>query len=129
MNACEAPLCASCQLGRAHKRPTGSKLEKKHPGAGDKMKAGTTDQYETRIHERVPGSRGSTPLDSLYRGGTIFVDICTGKVWAFHQVSLSSNDTIRSKMTLERDCRTYGVGVKPIMVTVVFTILPSSFAS
>jgi hypothetical protein len=61
MNACEAPLCASCQLGRAHKRPTGSKWEKKHPGAGDKIKAGVlfpgqaiaTDQYETRIRGRV----------------------------------------------------------------------------
>jgi hypothetical protein len=58
MNACEAPLCTSCQLGRAHKRPTGSKLEKKHPGAGDKIKAGVlfpgqaiaTYQYETWIH-------------------------------------------------------------------------------
>jgi hypothetical protein len=120
MNACEAPLCASCQLGRAHKRPTGSKLEKKHPGAGDKMKAGVlfpgqaiaTDQYETRIHGRVPGSRGSSPLSTMYRGGTVFVGICTGKVWAYHQVSLSANDTIRSKMTFERDCHTHGVGVQ-----------------
>jgi hypothetical protein len=120
MNACEAPLCASCQLGRAHKRPTGSKLEKKHPGAGDKMKAGVlfpgqaiaTDQYETRIRGRIPGSRGSTPLSSMYRGGTIFVDICSGKVWAYHQVSLSANDTIRSKMNFERDCHTHGVGVQ-----------------
>jgi hypothetical protein len=120
MNACEAPLCASCQLGRAHRRPTGSKLEKKHPGAGDRMKAGVlfpgqaiaTDQYETRIHGRVPGSRGSTPISTMYRGGTIFVDICTGKVWAYHQVSLSANDTIRSKMTFERDCHTHGVGVQ-----------------
>jgi hypothetical protein len=55
------------QLGRARERPTGSKFKKTHPGAGDKMMASVlfpgqaiaTDQYESRIHGRVPLSRGS----------------------------------------------------------------------
>jgi hypothetical protein len=65
----------------------------------------------------------------MYRGGTILLDICTGKVWAFHRVSLSSHDTIRSKMIFEDDCHTRGVSVQAIKVIMVLTILPSSLAS
>ena len=120
MVSCEAPLCAACQLARAQKRPTGSKHEQKHPGAGDKIKEGVlfpgqaiaTDQYQTRVPGRIPGSFGSTPVASMYTGGTVFVDISTGRAWAFHQVSASSAETMQSKMAFERDCFSHGVGVQ-----------------
>ena len=120
MTACESPLCPACQLARAHKRPTGSKHEQKHANAGDQMKANVlfpgqaiaTDQYETRVPGRIPGSYGSTSADSMYKGGTLFVDIATGRTWAYHQVSLSAAETIQSKTSFERDCFQHGVAVQ-----------------
>jgi hypothetical protein len=120
MTACESPLCPACQLARAHKRPTGSKHEQKHANAGDQMKADVlfpgqaiaTDQYQTRVPGRIPGSYGSTSPDSMYTGGTLFVDIATGRTWAYHQVSLSAAETIQSKTSFERDCFQHGVAVQ-----------------
>ena len=120
MAACDAPLCAACQLGRAKKRPTGSKHELKHPGAGDKMntdilfpgQAIATDQFSSRVPGRIPGSYGSSDSNSMYKGGTIFVDVATGRTWIYHQVSFNANETIVSKTSFERDCFQRGVGVQ-----------------
>ena len=114
------PLCAACALGKAERRSTGSKIEHKRSNAGDQMKANVlfpgqliaTDQYETRVPGRVPGSYGSSPANTMYRGGTLYFDVATGRVWAYHQVSLSSNETLRSKLAFERNCFQDGVAVQ-----------------
>jgi hypothetical protein len=64
-----------------------------------------TDQMSL-VPEGPPRSRQCTG------GGTVFVDMYIGKVRTYHEASISASDTIRSKMTFERDCHTYGVGVQ-----------------
>jgi hypothetical protein len=56
-----------------------------------------TDNYQTCIHGRRPWFPRGHPALNNVPGWDLFVDICSGKVWAYHEVALSASDTIRSK--------------------------------
>ncbi len=46
-----------------------------------------------------------------YCGGTLFVDAATHRIKVYHQVSLSAEETVQSKMSFEREALQVGVGV------------------
>ena len=111
------PMCASCQYGRMTKQPTGSTNTKREPDTEFSLKRDVlqpgqlvaTDQYVCKLRGRLLNSRGSTPEHEKYGGGTIFVDVATGKVSVHHQVSLGASETIQAKTNFERDALSAGV--------------------
>jgi transposase InsO family protein len=48
----------------------------------------------------------------MYCGGTIFVDIASGTVHVYHQVSPAVADILLSKAQFEHEARTHGIDVK-----------------
>ena len=72
----------------------------------------STNQYECRVKGRLPSTRGREDHHKMYCGGTLFNDHVSSKIDVFHQVSLGSTDTVRSKHVYEQ--RAADVGVKII---------------
>jgi len=99
------------------KQPTGSTNTKREPDTEFSLKRDVlqpgqlvaTDQYACKLRGRLLNSRGSTPEHEKYGGGTIFVDIATGKVSVHHQVSLGASETIQAKINFEREALSAGV--------------------
>eukprot|EP00957_Ditylum_brightwellii_P001186 93267-Ditylum_brightwellii.AAC.1 len=50
----------------------------------------------------------------MYNGGTVFVDHASGKIFVFHQESLSVSDSIKSMLKLEREAAESGVKVQAL---------------
>ena len=116
--ALETIKCASCLFGKGRRRWKGhshSHTEKDGALKKDTLVPGqvtAVDQYEVRVRGRLLASKGKTPSRDMLCGGTIFVDIASGRVKTFHQVSLAALDTIRSKIIYERDALHNGVMIR-----------------
>jgi hypothetical protein len=117
---CELPVCASCQFGRAKRRPVPGKTtqsDSKHEGAlkrnnllpGQEV---SVDHFICSTRGRLPNSRGRTSTTSMYQGGAIFVDHASGYVHIEHQVSLNSHETMMAKSKFENQLREVGVIVQ-----------------
>ena len=70
-----------------------------------------TNQFVCKTRGRLTNSMGKTEEKDMYCGGTIFCDIASKKIEVFPQVSLSANETIRSKHEFERESLYSGVQV------------------
>ena len=64
------------------------------------------------VRGRLTKSFGKTAEKSLYSGGTIFYDHASGYVQLYHQNTLGSADTMRSKVKFEQECMHNGRFVK-----------------
>ena len=89
-------LCSACQYGKMTRQPTKAstktvKRDKEFSLQRNILQPGqlcATDQYVCTLKGRVKGSRGRTPKDQMYGGGTVFVDVASRKIAVKHQVSL-----------------------------------------
>ena len=118
-STCTIPLCATCQCAKARRRKTGSKRSKPNPDAPtlrtDDLKPGdclSVDQYESNVRGRLPHTRGRERSTSRYRGGTLFFDHASSKVFVRHQVALDGYETVEAKRSVERDALHDGVIIK-----------------
>ena len=117
---CDAPLCAACELGRAHRKGSGAHKSKRVPDkintvSGEKLSPGdvvSIDQYVCAVRGRLPFKRGREHESLRYCGGTIFLDHATGFVYVSHQVSFSAAATITAKELFEQEMARTGVKVK-----------------
>ena len=106
-----APQCASCQFGIQDRTPKGGKktvINKERSGVlkRDKLRPGQlvfTDQYESRIGGRVFSQRGYNVSTFKYKGGTLFCDAASQKIFVHHQVTLTAQETIESKLKFEKE--------------------------
>lgn len=71
----------------------------------------SVDHFKSSTPGRLCTSRGMTASDDMCHGGTIFVDHSSGFVDIRCQVSLGAVDTIKSKMSFEREAHVHGVVV------------------
>eukprot|EP00956_Cyclotella_meneghiniana_P016313 scaffold25755_cov49-Cyclotella_meneghiniana.AAC.1 len=84
-------------------------LKQDHLKPGDCV---SCDHYISPIPGRAIAVSGHSSSAHGYNCGTIYVDHATGFVFVRHQVSTSAQETIRSKMLLEREARDVGVSIK-----------------
>ena len=68
------------------------------------------DQYVQSIKGRAANLFGSSGCH--YTGGTIFVDIASGRIKMVHQSSLNAHETLASKAKFEQEGRTFGIIVQ-----------------
>jgi hypothetical protein len=114
---CEIPRCASCQFGKAKRRPTGITHSRSNPERDGALKAGdllpgqcvSVDHFVCSNKGRLLESRGKTSADQMNSGGCIFVDHATGYVHVEHQVKLTTHETISAKQRFEDHSNDYGV--------------------
>ncbi len=113
----QAPKCAACQFGKQGKTPTPGRhvtFDASGKLKTDKLDPGQlifSDQYTSRVPGRAFTSKGKSSSDLQYTGGTIFCDAASGFVFAMHQVGLTAEETIRSKIAFEREAVGCGVSV------------------
>ena len=70
------------------------------------------DHFKVKELGRLWNTKGQESLDQRFTGGTIFVDVASGRIELKFQASISAPDTIKSKMEFERLCMSYGFMVK-----------------
>ena len=114
---CEIPRCASCQFGKAKRRPTGITHSRSNPERDGALKAGdllpgqcvSVDHFVCSNKGRLLESRGKTSEDHMHSGGCIFIDHATGYVHVEHQVKLTTHETLFAKQRFENHSHDYGV--------------------
>ena len=116
--------CISCECAKAHrrtshKRRSVSKHSQSTSDAGNKsLKHGHTvpgacisaDHYLSPVEGRLYGTFGRERQG--YTCGTLFVDHASGKIFNFPQFSTTTNETLRSKHSLERLALEEGITIR-----------------
>jgi hypothetical protein len=69
------------------------------------------DHYCQSTPGKGPALNSSETVKAKYIGGTIMVDLATGRIKCYHQTSLNAHETITSKCKYEQEARQYGVKV------------------
>ena len=116
----QAPLCATCQYAKQVRKPTGTTRTEVRAKKELALKENVTepgqltavDQFEVMKKGRLFKSRGREKSHARYVGGTLFVDVATGRVRCYFQPSLDGAHTVQSKIQYERECCQYGVLVQ-----------------
>ena len=117
---CELPKCASCEFGKAKRRPTDTSTrtsvqEKEHNLKKENLFPGqrvSMDHFTVTQKGRLYSSRGATHTDSMYSGGCIFVDHATGDIHVEHLVNFTATETIAAKQRYEKRMFDMGVTVQ-----------------
>ena len=116
----EHPLCASCRYGKQGRKPTGAtrtiarsdklgKLKQEKLEPGDCV---AVDQFVVKQGGRLFTTSGHEKEEDRFKGGTIFVDMATGKMYIRPQVSLGTEETLVAKACFEREAALNGVKIK-----------------
>ena len=116
----QAPLCATCQYAKQVRTSTGATRTEQRAEKELSLKDNVTepgeltaiDQFEVIKKGRLFKSRGREKATMRYIGGTLFVDVASGRVRCYFQPSLDAASTVQSKMQYERESRQYGVLVQ-----------------
>ena len=106
---CQVPICAVCELAKAHRRSTKGKVHTHNSAREGYLKVndlrpGSTisvDHFESRLKGRTFDSFGKATSDQ-YIGGCIFVDHASGFVRVEFQLRFSAIETIRAKQNFEK---------------------------
>jgi transposase InsO family protein len=115
----DLPLCATCLYGKQRKNAVGNTTTtKKEDRVGALKKkilspgqAVAVDHYNQSTPGRGPSLNPSETIKAKHIGGTIFVDLATGRIKCYHQTSLNAHETLTSKSKYEQEARQYGVKV------------------
>ena len=108
--------CHACRLGKAVRRPDGTHIDRirtERDGGLSKevLRFGAkiaTDQFVSSVKGRRFETKGKEKDDMKFSGGTIFVDISSGYIEVFPQVSLRASETIYNKRKFERTLNNFG---------------------
>ena len=110
----------SCRLGMAVRRTDGThvdRIREDRDGGLSKeiLRFGAkvaTDQFVSSVRGRRFETQGKEPEAQKCSGGTIFVDISSGYIEVYPQVSLRASETIESKRKYEKTLLNFGHEVK-----------------
>ena len=109
------PMCASCQFGKATKRPwrakaTASKVANLKPinKPGDCVSVDQTESPQPGLIGQLKGRM----TNKRYKVATIFVDHFSRFNYIYLQTSTSAKETVEAKQSFEAFCRSINVNVK-----------------
>ena len=108
------PKCEACQMGGQQKRPIHGNVHTQNKTAGlkaEQLKPGQrifSDQYVSSLPGRNFNGRGQMQSQNNFKGGTVFCDAASGFLSIHHQVGFTAHETIRSKLTFEREASHVG---------------------
>jgi hypothetical protein len=115
----DLPLCATCLYGKQRKNKVGNTVTRKKTDRVGALKKKVlspgqvvaVDHYCQSTPGKGPALNLSETVKAKYIGGTIMVDLATGRIKCYHQTSLNAHETITSKCKYEQEARQYGVKV------------------
>ena len=61
---------------------------------------------------RLYHTKGKSDQSDMFSGGCVFIDHASGYVSIKHQVDINATETVKSKLTFEREAQIQGVEIK-----------------
>ena len=77
-------------------------LNKDHLLTGQMMSA---DHYISRAPGRLYHTKGTSDQSDMFSGGCVFIDHASGYVSINHQVAINTTETVKAKLTFEREAQ------------------------
>jgi transposase InsO family protein len=109
------PMCNDCCGAKATRRPWRTSAGK---GNASHIKPATSpgdvvsvDQLESSIPGFIGQMTGKLTRQRIV-GSTVYVDHASDFSFVFHQTSMSSEETVKSKLAFEKFAASYGVNIK-----------------
>ena len=84
-------------------------LKKNYLLPGQMMSA---DHYISRAPGRLYHTKGKPDQYDMFSGGCVFIDHASGYVSIKHQVAIYATETVKSKLTFEREAQSQRVVIK-----------------
>ena len=84
-------------------------LKKDHLLTGHMVSA---DHYISRAPGRLYHTKGKSDQSDMFSGGCVFIDHASGYVSIKHQVAINATETVKAKLTFEREAQSQGVVIK-----------------
>ena len=111
--------CMACQMAKQVRRPTGTTVTKIRHGKDGALKKNqlrpggmvSSDQFVSSLPGRLPSTYGREQEKDKYTGGTVFIDEASGLFFVENQVSLGSEETLRTKHKFEREALRHGIPI------------------
>ena len=69
----------------------------------------STDHYISRAPGRLYHTKGKSDQSDMFSGVCVFIDHTSGYVSINHQVAINATETIKEKLTLDREDKSQGV--------------------
>ena len=110
---CERPECAACEFGKGHRLPNKintinnntmkeQELKKDHLLIGHMV---SSYQYIPRAPGRIYHTKGKSDQYDMLSGGCVFIYHASGYVSIKHQVAINATETVKEKLTFEREAQ------------------------
>ena len=115
---CERPKCAACEFGKGHRRPNKINTIKKKPMKEQETEKDhllpvvSTHHYISRAPSRLYHTKGKSYQSDMFSEGCVFIDHASGYVSIKHQVDINATETVKEKLTFEREAQSQGVTIK-----------------
>ena len=114
--------CASCAYSKAKRRASRPKTQRTDHEAvkPEKLLSKETlypgqkvsmDHFVVSTPGRLFSSRGSEPVDRMYKGGVIFKDHASGHVYVEPVVNFTAGEAVRAKKAYEREMSSHGITI------------------
>lgn len=114
LKECRVPKCSACLYGKMTRRPKRTKGGTRQIGSETVTRPGdcvSVDQLESSTLGLIGHMKG-TPTTQRYKCATVYVDHFSRLSFVHLQKTLSSDDTVQSKMAFEKYCEDRGVVVR-----------------
>ena len=72
----------------------------------------SADHYISRAPGRLYHTKGKSGQSDIFSVGCVFIDHASGYVSIKHQVAINANETVKARLTLEREAQIQGVVIK-----------------
>ena len=72
----------------------------------------SSDQYTLRDTVRLYHTKGKSYPSDIFSGGCVFIDHDSGYVRIKHQVAINATETVKEKLTFEREAQSQLVVIK-----------------
>ena len=116
----KGPNVLPFEFGKGHRRPNKvntikknhlkeQELKKDHLLPGQMVSA---DHYILRDPGRLYHTKGKSDQSDMFSGGCVFIDHASGYVISKHQVAINATETVKAKLTFEREAQSQGVVIK-----------------
>ena len=116
----KGPKCAACDFGKGYIQPNKINTIEKNPMKEQELKKDhllpgkivSADHYISRAPGRLYHTKGKSDQSDMFSGGCVFIDHVSGYVSIKHQVDINATETVKAKLTFEREAQSQGVVIK-----------------
>ena len=117
---CERSKCSACEFGKRHRLSNKVNTIKKNTMKDQELKKDhllpgymvSADHYILRATGRIYHTKGKSDPYDMFSGGCVFIDHASGYVIIKQQVAIKATETVKAKITFEREAQSQGLVIK-----------------